>query len=170
MAVTISAGSIVSVAGVDGSSGNAMNFNSSGSLMSTDAGLPAALATRSYGAWFKTLGTVGSFSIIVGVLRSGEARFDMINTGIVRCLSNGDVINGPFCADGQWHNVVAVEDNASIDGVKRKMYMDGRLVGISTVMNGIALLAQIVFELVLFLMVRACLRVKSTAHLSVTMH
>jgi hypothetical protein len=32
-----------------------------------------------------------------------------------------------------------VEDNASGDGVKRKLYLDGRLVGGSTVMNGIAL-------------------------------
>ena len=41
--------------------------------------------------------------------------------------------------DGQWHFAVAVEDNGALDGVKRKLYVDGRLVGISTVMNALTL-------------------------------
>jgi hypothetical protein len=45
----------------------------------------------------------------------------------------------PFVADGQWHQVIVTEDNAAADGVRRKLYLDGRLVGISTVMNSTVL-------------------------------
>jgi len=42
-------------------------------------------------------------------------------------------------ADGLWHQFINVEDNGAADGVKRKLYVDGRLVGGSTVLNSITL-------------------------------
>jgi predicted ATP-grasp superfamily ATP-dependent carboligase len=60
--------------------------------------------------------------------------------GFLRALSNADSITAPVShADGQWHFAVATEDNAAADGVKRKLYVDGRLVGGSTVLNTITL-------------------------------
>jgi hypothetical protein len=53
--------------------------------------------------------------------------------------SGGSYITGPYISDGVWHHVVGVEDNNALDGVKRKLYLDGRLVGIDPVMNPLAL-------------------------------
>jgi hypothetical protein len=140
-ALTVSAGSVLSVAGADGATGAGQSFNQSGSLQATDAGLPSATATRSYGCWFKTTGpSSGAYGFMSwGTISTGEARLDMTNTGQVRCLSAGDVISGPYTADGQWHHAVAVEDNAAVDGVKRKLYLDGQLGGGSTTLNAITL-------------------------------
>ena len=130
----------VSVAGADGALGGGMNFNQSGDFGSTDAGLPSGLAARSYGCWLKTTGTVGAMGPISwGTLSSGDARMDMVSNGLLRSLSAGDVFSGSYVADGQWHFAVTVEDNAAGDGVKRKLYCDGRLVGGSTVLNAITL-------------------------------
>lgn len=137
-------GGATSVAGVDGSSGNAFNFLTSASqtLAATDAGLPSGLAARSYGCWVKT-NMINAFGGILswGTIGTGEARLDLNNTNPsnIRCISSGDVIQGPVVSDGIWHFVVAVEDNGAIDGVKRKLYVDGRFVGGSTVLNPITL-------------------------------
>ena len=63
----------------------------------------------------------------------------IVNTGAIDIRSGADVFTGPFVADGQWHLVVEVVDNAAGDGVRRKAYLDGRLVGGSTVLNAITL-------------------------------
>lgn len=129
-----------SVVGADGSSGNAYSFTGSQALTATDTGLPAGTATRSYGCWVKTNGTASAITILSwGTITTGEARIDVVSSGIIRTVSNADAISGSFIADGQWHFVVGVEDNVPTDGVKRKLYVDGRLVGGSTVMNGITL-------------------------------
>jgi hypothetical protein len=99
--------------------------------------LPSGLNSRSYGCWFK--GIPSSETLISwGTLSTGDVRLRVPN-GILTCNNGSDAVTGPFVLDGQWHFVVMVEDNASGDGVKRKMYLDGRLVSGSTVMNGIAL-------------------------------
>jgi hypothetical protein len=59
-------------------------------------------------------------------------------TATLNAANGGDSIVGPFIADGQWHHAVVVEDNAAGDGVRRKLYVDGRLVGGSTVLNSLA--------------------------------
>jgi hypothetical protein len=59
--------------------------------------------------------------------------------GIINCSSGSDGINGPYVADGHWHQFVAVEDNSALDGVRRKLYIDGRIVGISSAVASITL-------------------------------
>jgi hypothetical protein len=136
----------VSVAGADGSSGNAFSFvaASNQSLASTDAGLPSALATRSYGCWFKNSGVANGMGIVTWGAQptTGNQGIYISSTAVLARSSSGgtnDDITGPFASDGLWHFAVVVEDNGELVGVKRKFYIDGRLVGISTVMNAINL-------------------------------
>lgn len=67
----------VSVAGVDGSQGNAFSFSSASvqHLSSTDAGLPAGIVARSLGAWFKT-STLTGIQVVMswGSLPSSEEK------------------------------------------------------------------------------------------------
>jgi hypothetical protein len=63
----------------------------------------------------------------------------MNNAGILQTIEAGNIISGPFVADGQWHHVVGVEDNSAVDGLKRKLYLDGRVVGSDTTMFTITL-------------------------------
>jgi hypothetical protein len=135
-------GAAVSMAGVDGSSGNAFNFNGAQSLSATDAGLPAALATRSYGCWFKGTAPTGAPALISWGPGAGGNVQGLYLSGlsiIARSPNPNDDLIGSTVLDGIWHHVVVVEDNGAGDGVKRKMYVDGRLVGISTIMNSLAL-------------------------------
>jgi hypothetical protein len=131
----------VSVAGADGTLGGAFSFAGAQSLSATDAGLPGGTATRSYGAWFKTPGSASTIAILSwgGAPGSTDVRL-LIGGGNALQAGNGaDGIVGPFVADGQWHFAVATEDNAAGDGVRRKLYADGRLVGGSTVLNAVTL-------------------------------
>jgi hypothetical protein len=136
-ALTVAAGTPLSAAGADGALGSGYSFPGTANLAATDAGLPSALLARSYGCWFK--GTPSSETLISwGTISTGDVRLRVPN-GILASNNGTDGITGPFVLDGQWHFVVVVEDNTASDGVKRKMYLDGRLVAGSTVMNGIVL-------------------------------
>ncbi len=131
----------VSVAGVDGSAGNAFSFKGPGpSLIGSDTGLPTS-GPRSFGCWFKTVTTGGQI-----VMQYGSTTFTGIFVGSTTagCLdapNGGDTMHGPFVSDGLWHHVVITEYNAvgplTDDGIKRKMYLDGKLVATSTVMNNV---------------------------------
>jgi hypothetical protein len=129
---------IVPVAGADGALNGGLSFGGAHQgLGSTDTGLPSALLARSYGCWFKT-----SQSVVAGVMAWGTyGHLDIITltTGQVRLDSGADLIVGPFVCDGHWHHVAVIEDNAAGDGVKRKGYIDGRLIGGSTALNPITL-------------------------------
>jgi hypothetical protein len=132
-------GSIVDVAGVDGTVTGAKSFSGvHAGLQATDAGLPGGLTTRSYGCWLKTTasGTVGLIGW--GTLSTGDTRL-WNNLGALTAANAGDSIAGPFIADGLWHFAVVVEDNTAADGVKRKLYCDGKLVAGSTVMTAVTL-------------------------------
>jgi hypothetical protein len=133
-------GAALSVSGADGAAGGAFGFvtASSQSLSSTDAGLPAGTAARSYGAWFKT-GTGNATLVFIAYGAAGGSGMFTAGAGELRSTSGADEIVGPFAADGQWHFAVTTENNEAGDGVKRKMYLDGRLVGNSTVLNAITL-------------------------------
>jgi hypothetical protein len=124
------------VAGPDGTP-NAVHFAGTGNLSATDAGLPAALASRSYGCWFKTTTSAGAM-VTWGTFTTADARL-IVSSGAIASQSGADGIAGPYVADGQWHFAVATEDNAAGDGVRRKLYLDGRLVGNSTVLNTLTL-------------------------------
>jgi hypothetical protein len=134
-------GGAVPVAGADGAAGNAFNFiaTSSQNLSSSDAGLPAALTPRSYGLWFKT--NAASVGILGwGTVNTADIRAYITSAGTLATYNGAEVMvtSGPM-NDGQWHHLVNVEDNTAIDGAKRKLYIDGRLVNISAVMNSITL-------------------------------
>jgi hypothetical protein len=129
----------LSVAGADGSSNNAFNFNGAQYLRSTDAGLPALLTSRSYGCWFKTrTNNVGMALITWGTFPNNQSQV-FVYPGSIGSGSGADSITGPFVADGIWHQVVVVENNTAADGFKRKMYLDGRLVAVSTVLASVTL-------------------------------
>ena len=129
-------GTAVAVSGADGTKDGAFNFNgTTQSLSATDAGLPATTATRCYGFWFKT--TMTGTGMVLAWASSGAAIY--VQAGSLVCASGGDNIAGPYVADGQWHFAVATEDNAAGDGVRRKLYLDGRLASGSTVLNSLTL-------------------------------
>jgi Concanavalin A-like lectin/glucanases superfamily len=130
----------VPVAGADGTPGNAYSLvaASNQSLSSTDAGLPGGLTVRSFGTWFKTTSTATIVIIGWGTSATGDTKA-YVSGGALFAVNASDAIAGPFVADGQWHLLVVVEDNAAGDGVKRKLYLDGRLVGGSTVLTAITL-------------------------------
>jgi hypothetical protein len=126
--------------GVDGSGSNAIGLGGSQSLSSTDAGLPQAAATRSYGCWFKSPNTTGALlGWGAGSTSASGAQLAIGANGVLVAQSGSDQIIGPFVTDGAWHFVVVVEDNAPLDGVKRKLYLDGKLIGSSLTLNNIAL-------------------------------
>jgi hypothetical protein len=128
-------GGAVSVAGVDGSGSNAFHFSGAQSLSSTDVGLPSGTNPRTYGCWFKTTTLAAMTFIGWGTASTGHTSLGMISIGHLRAESSGDHITGPFVADGRWHFAVVVEENSPFDGVKRKLYLDGRLVGTSLTLN-----------------------------------
>jgi hypothetical protein len=132
---------ITVVAGADGGSRGAQSFATSGHVgnQATDAGLPSALAARSYGCWFKTSTTAGNNGVISWGTPTTAHCLIYLSSGVLNCNSGNDAIAGPFAGDGQWHFAVAVEDNAAGDQVRRKLYLDGRLVGGSTVLTSITL-------------------------------
>jgi hypothetical protein len=132
-------GTLFLVAGADGVKDGAYSYGGLGQLIATDAGLPAALASRSYGCWLKTTSTAAAIAVMAwGTSNTADALL-WVASGIIRAASSADNAQGPFVADGQWHHVIVTEDNAAGDGVRRKLYVDGRLVAGSTVMNPITL-------------------------------
>jgi hypothetical protein len=134
-------GAALAVAGADGTLTGAFSFSGTQSLSATDAGLPGGTAARSYGCWLKSTLVSGAGTAALswgGAPGSADTRL-LLGNGLLLCSSAADTITGPFVSDGQWHLAIAVEDNAAGDGVRRKLYVDGRLVGVSTVMSPITL-------------------------------
>jgi hypothetical protein len=139
----VGGGSIVPVAGADGVTAGAQSFSGAHTgLGATDAGLPAALSARSYGCWFKTA-TTGVNQMVMGwgTLSTADARLLITPNNLLSAYNGADLVarSGPIDTDGLWHHVVVTEDNTAGDGVRRKLYIDGRLVGGSTVMNTLTL-------------------------------
>jgi hypothetical protein len=143
-------GGAPAIGGADGTPGNAFLFTGGQFLNATDAGLPAALNPRSYGCWFKSVGpTPGSNQTIMcwGTYTANEARLLMTNGGLLQSNSGGDGMGDRDVADGLWHFAVVTEENAPFDGVKRKLYLDGRVVASSLVLNSITLAGATMFRI-----------------------
>jgi len=132
-------GTIVDVAGPDGLPNGAKSFSGAHTgLTSADTGLPSGTQSRSYGIWFKSLAAVNGGMIGWGTDGSADAKIVLLSTGLVRSDSGADSFSSQNSYnDGRWHHAVAVEDNAAADGVRRKLYINGVLVGGTTVMNPI---------------------------------
>jgi len=135
-------GSLSGVAGADGVKDHAYNFQGAhAGLGSSDAGLPSGLTVRSYGAWFKSYQST-TVPCIMGWgsgASSGAGSVMGLTSGVLYAQTVGTVLNGLFVADGKWHFGVVVEDNSAADGLKQKIYVDGRLVASSTVLNSVVL-------------------------------
>jgi hypothetical protein len=139
------------IVAVDGPAGTANGYSFSGAhtgLSATDAGLPSGTTARSYGAWCKSAGTAGNKTVMGwGTVTTADARIDA-NATVFVAYSGADVITtGVSQLDGLWHFVVVVEDNTAIDLVKRKIYIDGRLVGNSTVLTSLILAGANAFRI-----------------------
>jgi Concanavalin A-like lectin/glucanases superfamily len=137
-------GAIMDVAGADGVSAGGKSFlGAHGGLSATDAGLPGGLSTRSYGCWFKGGGTsqgLFSWGSTSGV--NSDSIWFLNPTAALTSRSAGasaDDLSTTCYPDGQWHHVVVVCDNAANDGLRRKIYLDGKLAASSTILNSITL-------------------------------
>ena len=134
-------GAPVSVPGVDGTQGNAYGLSGAQRFVAPDTGLPAGTATTSYGCWVKcSNGTSSSLYILTWGTTNGtnDTRIAIVSGNIV-FTSGASSVTGPFISDGNWHFVVVVQDNSAIDGLKRKFYVDGRLIASSITLNAIVL-------------------------------
>lgn len=140
-AVTVTGtGSIIAVAGVDGTKDGARQFSGTHTgLASTDAGLPATLTPRSLGCWFKT--SVLNQSVMGwGTSDTNGIRLDIIASAQFRVVDNANgTFGGPAVNDGLWHHGVCVMDNAAVDGLKGKLYLDGKLIAAKTDLGSITL-------------------------------
>lgn len=127
------------IAGPDGVALGAYHFTvPTAGFMATDTGLPTGTASHSAGCWFKTTNAANSLVMLAwGGLRLNVGA--TLGGGVLSVSTGVDHAVGPFVSDGQWHFVVATADNAPADGVRRKVYLDGRLVGTSLVYTALAL-------------------------------
>lgn len=118
----------VPVNGADGSHDGAFQFNGSNQyLTAPTTGLPSGSSPRSAGCWFRS--TDPDFELLT--INGGGAtdfRFLYVNGGTIRSYDSLTSLLGPTVNDGLWHFAVITIDNAPGDGLKRKMYVDGRLV------------------------------------------
>jgi hypothetical protein len=139
--VAVGGGSIVDVSGADGSRNGAKLFSGAHTgLGATDAGLPSGLAARSFGCWFKTDSATNQGMIGWGTLNTADTRLSVLAGGTLQFANGTDApAGGVGLNTGELHFAVITEDNAAADGVKRKLYIDGRLVAGSTVMNSVTL-------------------------------
>lgn len=139
--VLTNTGTAVSVSGVDGTPGNAFHLAGAQYLSSTDTGLPAGTTSHSFGCWVKTILNSGTAGYIItwGASAGVNDQRLYIANGAINFGSGSDAVAGPFIADGNWHFVVVVHNNTPGDGIKRKLYVDGRLVATSLVMNSTTL-------------------------------
>jgi hypothetical protein len=128
--------------GADGSAGNGMFFYgpTPSSLYTTDAGLPAGVASKSLGCWFKCQSNIASSAGLMawGSVNTARELIYVTAAGLISSVNVSDGISGPNVVDALWHFVVVTEDNNGVDA-KRKLYLDGKLVGISTSLSAFAL-------------------------------
>jgi hypothetical protein len=117
----------VETAGVDGTPRSAYSFFGNNQvLLCNDTNLPAGLAKRSYGCWFKTTMT-GPGGLVGWGANQGDTRLvvEAAPSGLTG-WNPGGAVGGGFVSDGLWHHVVVVEDDTATDG-KAKLYLDGRM-------------------------------------------
>ncbi len=135
-AVTAS-GTPATVAGPDGVKDSALSLSGSAFLQATDTGLPSGTSDRSYGLWFNS-GAIANQNLM-GWANNGIRMYLNATSGTISSDSGADAIAGPMVSDGQWHHAVVTETNSPVDGLKRRLYVDGKVVATSTVLNAITL-------------------------------
>lgn len=127
--------------GLGGANGSAFAFagNHAG-LSATDAGLPSGTNPRTYGGWFK-IPTAASWALMGwGTTSTADARLTTTAGGLLMFTSGSDQpASTSFVADGRWFWAAVTEDFNAADGVRRKLWLNGRCITGSTVMNPIVL-------------------------------
>lgn len=142
LAANAGTGAIGQISGPDGTKDTARYYTGAHAGDSgTDAGLPAGTSARTFGLWVKTVSVATATILNWGATPgSTDARLTLGTTGLVAFYSGADVVNSPNAVnDGEWHFIVEVDDNSATDGQRRKGYIDGKLVAVSTVLNSITL-------------------------------
>lgn len=135
-------GTPVKVSGVDGTKDNAYNLSATQRFTAPDTGLPASTNPTSYGCWVKcSNGTSSALYILTWGTTNGtnDNRLYVVAGNITFGNGGGTPTTGPFIADGNWHFIVVTQENSPFDGVRRKFYVDGRLIASTTVLNGVTL-------------------------------
>jgi hypothetical protein len=133
-AVTLTAnpgtGSLTSIAGPDGSRSTGRQYAGAHTGDSaSDTGLPSGTTARSIGAWIRSSqSSVGAYALSYGTVATVFG-LGQVSSGALVTTDGVTNITGPFIADGEWHFVALVADNSALDGVKEKLYLDGRCVG-----------------------------------------
>lgn len=129
--VALTSGGGGAVAGPDGKTSGAWGWGAAWTgLSATDAGLPSGTTARSYGVWFATTSTGTLMSW--GTKGSNETYMQVLNTNSASVEGFAIPPVGTPITDGRWHHAVAVQDPSAIDGLKTRLYIDGRCVGSST--------------------------------------
>lgn len=148
-AALTASGTATAVAGPDGLKDSATFVTGGSYLRSTDTGLPSGTSQRSHGCWVCAVPHPTSYQnfLVWGANGSNVALYIDPVSGRFSFSSAGDAQMGWAAADGKWHHVVAVEDNAAADGLKRKLYVDGRLSATSTTLNSLTLAGANAFRL-----------------------
>jgi hypothetical protein len=132
-------GDAYGAAGADGSNLGAVGFKGSGiGASATDAGLSTLASSQ--GAWFKTTTTPsgGAGILAYGTVGTGERLLmvaDSFSNYAIRFADPTNNTSGPLVADGVWHFAVAVIDTAPGDGLRVRLYLDGRLVASNTTLT-----------------------------------
>ena len=138
-------GSPASISGVDGSAGNAYKLavQTSGKFTSTDTGLPSGTGSRSCGLWFAHAVTQVNPALISWGSGSGTASHALWITseGLIaaRTPVGTDMTGSKYVSDGRWHLAVLTEEASPADSMKRKLYLDGVMVGNENTLNSITL-------------------------------
>lgn len=130
------------VAGPNGIAAGAIRLNGTSEYWNaTDASLPATTAARTFGAWFKT--NALTQQIITGYGNGASGADDFIQVGAASTGLFGSALNqsNVFVADGLWHFGLLVSDPSPADGLKEKLYLDGRLVASGTSQRSVTLVA-----------------------------
>lgn len=136
----VGGGTITGVAGPDGQKDSGMSFSGAHTgLGSSDTGFPSGTSARSYGCWFNIASAASQVIMGWGTNTTAEAKVQITAAGLIEARSGADVATGTFAADGRWHHVAVVEENAPADGAKRKLYLDGALVATSTALTSLTL-------------------------------
>lgn len=121
----------LAVAGADGSAAGAYHFDGVNDFLSASDALLPTTGDRSLGAWFKSMRAAIQVIVTYGT-DAGDSAFRMLLDASGRLTASTWTTNRALSAasynDGQWHFGVITYQASPTDGVRFKLYVDGRLV------------------------------------------
>jgi concanavalin A-like lectin/glucanase superfamily protein len=128
------------VPGPEGNTGSkAWYFNGAASVIGTDTGLPSGAATGfTLGFWIQARPNPNATrTVLAWGTSAGNAgrQIDIDANGNLVCWNTGGAgqqVAAFGIADGEWHNVVWIEEPGASSGFTRRLYVDGILVSVAT--------------------------------------